>query len=370
MGKAPPPYNGTTEEEDEEDFDMFKRDKRSKRGDNWDIVDRPYVPPVEPKIYIYYIYMIIKKLRTVLRKNKTKAKGNTLKYLQDVEQSFLALFDPNMSNTIRTDYVGGRLTELLDIITSIRTVWLTIKINFLSDGIKPRGLNMNDEVLREEYFRVNKVYPNARRSSGPIFTNRDLVHMWLKNLDDIETRLKRFEQGEYNKSVRWDRQNTRGRLNKKYDYVDNGVIEQIRNEDAPNSNHPEYDRILRKDHLSTERRKKNRAGRDDPVSDKRQSRLTRETQWYLREKNQLMDPLRKIFNYLSKKTAERISNERGTEVRPIDYAEYCKKQRNRPGRGVVWEDLLMMLRKWDEKEHNGKKRMSSINKFQFCQLVW
>lgn len=53
-----------------------------------------------------------------------------------------------------------------------------------------------------------------------------------------------------------------------------------------------------------------------------------------------------------------------------DYTQYCSMMRNRPENNAVWEELKKLIRTWDQVYHGNKDRTASINKYNFCDIIW
>lgn len=53
-----------------------------------------------------------------------------------------------------------------------------------------------------------------------------------------------------------------------------------------------------------------------------------------------------------------------------DYASYCRRERNRPESSAVWNELKTLMRRWDRDVNHNRNRMASINKIDFCSLIW
>lgn len=53
-----------------------------------------------------------------------------------------------------------------------------------------------------------------------------------------------------------------------------------------------------------------------------------------------------------------------------NYVRYCQRQRNRPEGSAVWNELKTIMRLWDKETNHNRNRMASINKIDFCSLIW
>lgn len=99
-------------------------------------------------------------------------------------------------------------------------------------------------------------------------------------------------------------------------------------------------------------------------------RMYRNHQFY---KNQLVGKVREDVPTLFRKFYEYaqdkwIGRDAGGNIVP--YSVYCGQERNRPEDSAVWDELKKIIRLWDQQNYHNRHRTASINKVDFCSIIW